>query len=215
MPTEQTTTAPVASEAPAPSGAPTESVESLKTALAEREKRLEQLARENADRRTRAKEAQTAAEKALEEQGQYKALAEERAKRVAELEQYEADAKAFRAYQAQKAEALKAKRETLPPAVAAAFDAAEGNVAAQEAIVAAFAGVPEAPPKAKNGPTLTSGAGPTDWRAALADPVLWAAAKQADPQGAAAYMKSIAGGAAGASPDSIVSLTAHRPVVRR
>jgi hypothetical protein len=206
--------APKAPETPNTDGtAP--SVAELLAKIEEQGKRLAEVSRESAERRTKHKEAQTAAEKALEEQGQFKALAEERAKRVAELEALEGDAKAYQALMKTKAEALAAKRETLPPAVLAAFDAAQGNLAAQEAIVNAFATAAPETPKPKNGPNLTTGGGTLDFAAAFADPTKWAEAKKADPEGAKKYFDSISRAGGAAPPGSILQTNAHRPVVRR
>ena len=81
MPNDTPTPAPNAG-AETPAAAATPSVAELLAKIEEQGKRLAEVSRENADRRAKHKEAQSAAEKALEEQGQYKALAEEDRKSV-------------------------------------------------------------------------------------------------------------------------------------
>lgn len=192
--TQQQETTTTESKAP---GVPAEVLSRLEAL----EKENKALRDESASKRVKAREAQLAAEKAAEEQGQHKALAESLKQRLAELEPLEGDAKAWRAHLEREQERLAKVRETLPQHWQAAFDASTSLEGKQKLLAAYEAdrstSVQTKQPAKAPGAGNPPGAASTDWQQlAASDPAALREAKVRDPQGWAAFTQKLMGGGA-------------------
>lgn len=163
------------------------------------DKEIKALREEAASRRVKAKEATAAAEKAAEEQGQYKALADSLKARVGELEPLEADAKQWRAHVERESQRLAKVREGLPAHWQAALDASpsldgkQAILSAYESERAAGAGNSKQPAKAPAPGNPPGAAASHDWQALAANPAALKEAKARDPQGWRAFIDGFAG----------------------
>lgn len=190
---QPTTTAP---QAPAQSGG--EDIASLKASLARAESELEKTRKEAAGHRNAKNEARTAAEKALEEQGQYKALADERAKRLAELESLEGPAKRWAEHEARVTASVAAAREALTPEWKAALDAAQ-TLDGKQAILSALEGTkatgkqPPAKAPPGGGPPASPAAEDEDWQSLADSPTEFDAAIARNPAGWQRFSSSVMG----------------------
>jgi hypothetical protein len=141
------------------------SVTDLQAELARAQAEAKKLRDEAASHRVRANEQRSAAEKALEEQGQFKALAEERARRLAELESLEGPAKRWAEHEKRETERLAKAREALSPEWQAALDAAPSLEGKQAILAALDKAKPAAPQRAPvgGGPPAGPAAADEDW----------------------------------------------------
>lgn len=162
------------------------------------EKENKSLRDESASRRVKAKEAQAAAEKAAEEQGQYKALADSLKQRLGELEPLEAQAKAWQAHEKREAERFAKVRETLPTHWQQALDASP-SLDGKQAILSAYeaeraSASPGKQPAKAPAPGNPPGAASTDWTQLANDPQALREAKTRDPEGWRGFVQKLSGG---------------------
>jgi hypothetical protein len=155
--------------------------------LAAIRKELEDVRREAASRRVKAKEAEAERAKALEEQGQFKALAESLKARVSELEPLEALAKRWQDFEAAEGKRIAQAKESLPPHWQAALDAA-ANLDGKQAILRAYdaersSTKPAPPPAPAGGAPAAPTARERDWSAVAHDRGALRKAIAEDPEG--------------------------------
>ena len=186
--TQETTT--VKTEAP---GAPSD----ISARLEALEKENKALRDESAAKRVKAREATLAAEKAAEEQGQHKALAESLKQRIGELEPLEAHAKAWLAHLEREQARLAKVREGLPGHWQTALDASP-TLDGKQAILAAYEAEKASAPAGKQpakAPPLGNppGGASTDWTAVASDPRALREAKDRDPTGWQQFVQSTTG----------------------
>lgn len=181
--------APTTAASTAPASTSSDDLSALRTRLERTEAELEKTRKEAAGRRV-------AANKAAEENGEYKALAENLKARVAELEPLEPLAKRWAAHEQRELERLNAARAGLPPEAQAALDAVptlEGKQAILN-LLGSKGGPAQRPPPEK--PPIPGGAPPppngTDWTSFSTSAEL-EAAKQRDPAGWKTYLESQGG----------------------
>lgn len=179
--------APVAS-APAASSPAQDDVAALKAEIAA-------LRKEAASHRVRARDERTAAEKAAEEQGQFKALAEARAARVKELEALEPVAKRWQEHEQREVARIQALRESLDAHWQVALDAAPSLEGKQAILAAIDAAKGRAPPKPPVNGAAPGAPASTDWSSVMGDPTAFREAKARDPQGWAAHRAGLIGSA--------------------
>lgn len=205
----QTTAAPGAPGATpplstSPSSAPPVDAPKIDDAARELERlraEVADLRKESASYRVRARDEKTAAEKALEEQGHYKALAEAQKARLAELEQLEPAAKRWAEHEAREAQRISTVRATLSPEQQAALDAAP-DLQGKQAVLRALdamrgnGSVAPPPPRAPAGGAPPAPTASTNWES-LADLGADALreARLRDPAGWDAYVRTQSGGA--------------------
>lgn len=185
--------------APATPPAGSDDVASLRSRLERTEAELTKTRQEAAAHRVAKNEQRTAAEKAAEEQGQYKALAESLKARVAELEPLEGSAKQWREYEARETTRLAKARDGLEPHWQAAIDA-QPTIAGKQAILDGItasrgAGTTTPAPPTKAPPSGAPGGAPAavDWQAVSNDQSQLQAAIARDPQGWQAYKAQLRG----------------------
>lgn len=179
---------------PAETAAPSTGGSDLAARLAKLEAENNKLRDESAQRRIKAKEEGEKAAKALEEQGQFKALAETLKARLAELEPLEGDAKQWRSFVQQESQRIDAQKASLPPHWQAALDGA-GSLDGKRAVLAAYEAErgtkkqPAAPPPGGAAPAPAG----ADFAALASDPAALRQAKQADPAGWSRFVAGLVG----------------------
>ena len=190
--TQPTTNTP---SAPAPGN---EDAAALRAELARKDAELTKVRAEAASHCVKGNEARSAADKAAEANGEFKALAESRAARIAELEGHAPHAQKWREHEERETARITTVRASLEPHWQAALDAApslEGKQAVLTAIEAARG--TQKPPPGK--PPVQGGApgapAATDWNEVIHDQAALRAAKARDPVGFANFLATHDGSA--------------------
>ena len=176
--------------------APSTGANDFAARLAKLESENSRLRDEAAQRRLKAKEEAANAQKALEEQGEFKALADSYKMRITELEADAEDAKAWRSYRDAESKRIEEMKASLPPHWQAALDATS-SLDGRRAILSAYEAergaktrTPAAPPPGSAAPPAAGG---TDFAALSNDPDALRRAKNADPAGWERFKLSLVG----------------------
>ena len=132
-----------------------------------------------------------AAAKDAEGKGELQKALDLQKARLAELEPYEQEIKAFRAQQATEMAAIETRKAALTDVQRAALDSA-ATLEGKRAVLAMIDAAPGAKVVHAAGTTGTAPAGdaPINFTEAFRDPVKWAAAKLKNPQGASEWMNA-------------------------
>lgn len=188
--------APTTTPSAGPSSPPAQTVDHAEFARlkADHEKLLSEIH----EKKRKAKEAESAAARAAEEQGQYKEALEVAKKRLAELEDAAPLAEKWRTFESESLAQIEARKATLPEQVRAALDRVSG-LDAKRAVLEVFdAAAGTAPRQPSAVPSAGGGAPPPgaaiDFDAAWnSGSSAWNEAEKRDPAGAAAFKAAMTG----------------------